>query len=143
MVLLLISLIFLFIYAGLIFYYRKGWKLTPDFIPGSSQDKRFISVLIAARNEENNIVPLLNALNAQTYSKDHFEVIVVDDYSSDKTGQKVKDFLMKNIRLIQPFGQPDQSSKKKAITTGISLAKGELIVTTDADCIPGIEWLSN
>lgn len=141
MILLLISLIFLFIYAGLIFYYRKGWKLTPDFISANSLDNRFISVLIAARNEENNIVPLLNALNSQTYSRDHFEIIVVDDYSSDKTGQKVKDFPMKNLRLIQPYGQPDQSSKKKAITTGISLAKGELIVTTDADCIPGPEWL--
>jgi cellulose synthase/poly-beta-1,6-N-acetylglucosamine synthase-like glycosyltransferase len=100
-----------------------------------------ISVIIAARNEEENIVRLLEALHRQTYSRNYFEVIVVDDFSTDKTSESVKPFLNDTFHLMQPNSIAAQSSKKKAIESGIQKAKGELIVVTDADCIPQQEWL--
>jgi cellulose synthase/poly-beta-1,6-N-acetylglucosamine synthase-like glycosyltransferase len=100
-----------------------------------------ISVVIAARNEKENIVRLLEALHRQTYSRNYFEVIVVDDFSTDKTSESVKPFLNDTFHLMQPNSIAAQSSKKKAIESGIQKAKGELIVVTDADCIPQQEWL--
>lgn len=100
-----------------------------------------ISVIIPARNEENNISDLLRALEQQTYPKNFFEIIVVDDYSTDSTWEIVKKIGLKNLNLIHPDSSSVSSSKKKAIETGIRKAKGELILTTDADCVPSLYWL--
>jgi len=83
----------------------------------------------------------LKALVEQTYPQDNFEIIVVDDFSTDETASKVKSFVLPNLVLIQPGTSLTSSSKKKAIETGIKTAKGELIVTTDADCLPPKKWL--
>jgi cellulose synthase/poly-beta-1,6-N-acetylglucosamine synthase-like glycosyltransferase len=98
-----------------------------------------ISVVIAARNEELNIGRLLHALSNQTYPSHQYEVIVVDDHSTDGTAQIVKQF--PDVRLINLDSGIINSYKKKAIGLGIEAAGGELIVTTDADCDPGREWL--
>ena len=98
-----------------------------------------ISVIIPARNEESNIGFLLTALQQQTYSKELFEVIVIDDHSEDRTAAIVKQF--SNAKLLQLADDNINSYKKKAIETGIAAATGELIVTTDADCWPPENWL--
>lgn len=139
MVLLLI-IIFLFIcYSILIFYYWQSWRSIPYFIPKNAPPPVKISVIIPARNEEKSIGELLNALNEQTYPKNFFEVIVVDDQSEDETANIVRQF--PQIKLISLKENNINSYKKKAIETGITTATGELIVTTDADCIPGIKWI--
>jgi cellulose synthase/poly-beta-1,6-N-acetylglucosamine synthase-like glycosyltransferase len=140
--LLLISLSFLLLYAFLIFYYFRAWRSFPDFEALENSVPAFISVVIAARNEEKNIRSLLDAMASQTYPKDFFEVIVVDDYSTDSTADIVKKNSLSNLHLIQPTVASSLSSKKKAIGSGIQKARGELIVTTDADCIPGPNWLA-
>jgi cellulose synthase/poly-beta-1,6-N-acetylglucosamine synthase-like glycosyltransferase len=99
-------------------------------------------VVIAVRNEEKNIEVLLQALSSQDYPKQLFEVIIVDDHSTDDTVlniQQIKNlnFVFKLIHL--PEGA---TSKKKAIAAGIEKASGELIVTTDADCTMPATWLS-
>ena len=66
---------------------------------------------------------------------DLFEVIVIDDHSTDKTAQIVKQF--PRVKLLQLAGEQANSYKKMALSAGINAAKNELIVTTDADCIPG------
>jgi len=104
-------------------------------------DNGLLSVIIPARNEEKNIANLLNALAQQTYPKKFFEVIVVDDFSEDATADIVRNFPLPNLILIQPEISSQASSKKKAIEAGINRATGELIITTDADCIPQIYWL--
>ena len=101
-----------------------------------------ISVVIAARNEEENITRLLEALKKQTYPKKFSEIIVVDDFSTDKTSEVALPYLNDTIYLIHPNTNSDQSSKKKAIASGVQKAKGELIVITDADCVPTNEWLA-
>lgn len=138
-----VTIILLLLYAALFFYYTKEWNKLPCFKPKSkTDDYRYISVIVPARNEEKNISALLAALSQQTYPKEFFEIIVLDDFSTDATAQMVKEFPLPNLRLLQPASTPGLSSKKKAIETGIQNAKGELIVTTDADCIPSQNWLS-
>ncbi len=131
------SLLLLFAYAGLMAYYRKGWKglHTPEV----RRADRSITVLIPARNEAGRIASLLDALARQTYP--HFDVIVIDDHSTDGTAEAVRPFLSGRVRLIRPQAEAAQSSKKKAIEAGVQAAAGALIVTTDADCLPTPRWL--
>lgn len=131
----------IFVYALLIFYYLKGWRSANEFIPTASNNYNLISVIIPARNEEKNIEALLNSLKKQSYPENFFEVIIIDDFSTDKTVAIAKKIAWQNIIIIQPEVTNEKSSKKKAIEAGIKKAKGELIVTTDADCIVPFNWL--
>lgn len=137
---LLFVIIFLFVcYSFLIVYYWQSWRSIPDFIAPADSPQIKISVIIPARNEEENIGNLLKALVEQTYPKEFFEIIVVDDHSDDNTADVVLTF--SNVKLIRLTDDNINSYKKKAIETGIAAATGDLIVTTDADCIPAKEWL--
>ena len=138
---LLFTAIFLLLYALLIFFYWDNWNKLDEHLISSNDDKRFLSVIVPARNEEKNIGFLLNALSQQTYPEDLFEIIVVDDFSDDKTAESVKSFSITNLVLIQPGVSSELSSKKRSIEAGITKAKGECIITTDADCIPTKNWL--
>jgi cellulose synthase/poly-beta-1,6-N-acetylglucosamine synthase-like glycosyltransferase len=138
---LLITVSFLLPYAGLIFFYWQAWKKLGYYNVEPTKDYRFLSVIIPARNEEKNITVLLNALSQQTYPEEFFEIIVVDDYSDDSTAEKIKTFNLSNLVSIRPEISSPFSSKKKAIEAGIKAARGELIITTDADCIPTKNWL--
>ncbi|MEP6582695.1 MAG: glycosyltransferase [Ginsengibacter sp.] len=144
-----ISLILIILYCGLILYYRFNWLKTEDFIPASAtarSDSTFITVIIAARNEEKNIGACLNSIIQQTYPKRLFEIILVDDHSTDTTVNIANSFENDNIKIIhlKDFIHSNTNSYKKvAIETAISIAKGNLIVTTDADCIVTKHWLEN
>ena len=129
--------------------YTEGWKALPIWnIPDDFTPKTKISVLIPARNEAENIENCINSILNQTYPKALFEVIILDDFSEDKTPELVNNYAKNgftNIQLLQlaNFISPNeiQSFKKKAIEIGISQATGELIMTTDADCIVQPDWL--
>ncbi len=143
--LLLLAFIFLVIYIALLLYYRSGWLNISVFHPSNInyQLSTFITVLIPARNEAENIACLLDALLSQSYSKELFEVIVVDDHSTDNTAEIVKRYSNFKLISLQDFIAAGQinSYKKKAIEIGIEQSKGELIVTTDADCYTPQNWL--
>ncbi len=113
----------------------KNSNFRPD-IPYS-----YISVIVAVKNEEANVAALIQSINAQNYPKKHFEVILVDDHSSDLSPRVVQQTIkgLSNFKLISTHW--GDSGKKKAITRGIYEAEGELIVTTDADCIVPPNWL--
>lgn len=135
-------------YISIISRYLRGWKLLPDWqIPAGFQPATFVSILIPARNEEDNIRACLQSILQQTYPASLFEIIVLDDHSEDQTCLRVNELskLHSNIRVIRladfKFPENTRSFKKKAIETGIAQAKGELIVTTDADCVVQREWL--
>lgn len=139
MILLYIIIVLFAIYGCLVLYYWHSWKSIPHFNPSVKSAQTTISVIIPARNEEENIGRLLTALQEQTYNKILFEVIVVDDHSADQTAGIARQFSF--VKLIQLKEDNINSYKKKAIETGIAAATGELIVTTDADCVPPEEWL--
>lgn len=107
--------------------------------------KPFVSVLVAARNEENHIGNCIQHLLKQTYSRGRFEIIIIDDRSSDQTASIVRSFQKKNagIYLISILdSSPIMAPKKNALTKGIEVAKGEVIICTDADCRPEAGWLN-
>jgi poly-beta-1,6-N-acetyl-D-glucosamine synthase len=99
------------------------------------REKQFLSVVIPVRNEERNIGKLLDDILAQEYRD--FEVICVDDHSEDKTREVIDTFQSPLIRCITTPG----AGKKMALAAGIAAARGEIIVTTDADCRVGKRWL--
>src|SRR5258705_5331742 len=139
MTLLYITIGFLVVYSILILFYRAGWQELKPFSQPGLPPSIEISVIIAARNEEENIGKLLTSLEKQTYPRHLFEVIVVDDHSTDKTATIVNSFSF--AKLIKLQLDNINSYKKKAIETGIVAASGDLIVTTDADCIVKESWL--
>ncbi len=147
-VFLFIFLVLLIIYAVLIDYYRRAWNQMREFESTDSIPATYISIIIAVRNEEKNVDALLESLWQQSYSKDLFQVIIIDDYSEDETWNKLTQFNPRGLNTLftrlsdhTNEGEIIQSHKKKAIETGIKLAKGTLIVTTDADCLFPVDWL--
>jgi cellulose synthase/poly-beta-1,6-N-acetylglucosamine synthase-like glycosyltransferase len=135
------------VYAVLILYYQRAWESIPLFTPvsatGGSMERVRITVLVPARNEEKNIGACLASLSGQTYPREAYEVIVIDDHSTDGTAALAKTFPVSCISLAGQEGAAAiKAFKKFAIETGINAATGELIVTTDADCIFHPEWLS-
>ena len=145
--LLIIVAIFFSLYAVLIIYFRQAWIAAPNYKPQTTNHKpeNRISVIIPARNEEQNINACLNSLASQSYPKDLFEILVVDDFSTDKTAELVSNYAAQNVKLIQLkdfITDVDLNSyKKKAIEIAIGQSTGELIVTTDADCTMSPTWL--
>lgn len=140
MALLILCLVFLAAYASLIFFYFKHWKALPEYKPQSAASV-FVSVIVAARNEENTLPLLLHDLSLQDYPSRSYEVIVVNDFSTDGTASLAHS-LPPNFRMIEPACRPGESSKKKAIAMGVAFAKGELLLITDADCRVGEKWVS-
>lgn len=105
----------------------------------------FVSVLVPFRNEEKFILRVLYSLESQDYPADKFEVIFIDDNSSDNS----KSILEKNIKkknfnvIAVPNDYSKKAHKKRAIRYGIENSKGEIIVTTDADCVHPKNWLKS
>jgi cellulose synthase/poly-beta-1,6-N-acetylglucosamine synthase-like glycosyltransferase len=146
-IIIVIAFLFLLVYAGLIIYYRQSWNSILDFRFQISDFKPVtkISVIIPARNEGQNIGGCLNSIVNQPYPKHLFEVLIVDDHSTDNTAAIVLSYQLQNIKLIslKDFVAANEinSYKKKAIEIAIQQAAGELIITTDADCIVPQNWL--
>ena len=143
-----ITIFLLIPYLILILYYSKSWNNLPDYISKfffNPDELPFISIIIAARNEENNIAKCIRTINEQTYPANKFELIIVNDHSTDNTTEIIKSFPNENIHLIDldefTQGRKLNSYKKKSIETALKFAKGELIVTTDADCIVPPKWI--
>jgi glycosyltransferase involved in cell wall biosynthesis len=132
-------------YSAFIIYYRAAWQQLPSYNTTSKPAQTKISVIIPARNEAANIDSCINSLQQQSYPVNLFEIILVDDFSEDETLSIVQQFNGSNIKLLslKDFinAYETQSYKKKAIEIGIKNATGELIVTTDADCVLPTNWL--
>lgn len=141
----LIVLLFTFGYSILILLYLKKWNELPTFNSNKDEVKTRISVVIPAKDENENIGNLLKSILAQNYPQQLIEVIVVNDHSTDNMADIVCAFEQENIHLINlsevPLKEGEIAYKKRAIETGINRAVGEIIVTTDADCTFHKNWL--
>ncbi|MEZ4684598.1 MAG: glycosyltransferase [Bacteroidia bacterium] len=135
----------LLFYCGLVlfsvFHIEIKGKGRKAITSSSRTDFPFISVIIPARNEAANIEACLRSVLAQDYPA--FEVILINDHSTDSTGAIAEAIASQHERLRVSDLQTDTTTayKKAAITQGIGLATGEYIVQTDADCIVDSEWL--
>jgi len=144
------SLIALFgiVYFIIILSYTIGWFKLKTFNHLNDGLNTKVSVIVPARNEEQNIGRLLSDLLSQTFPEQLLEIIIVDDNSSDNTVQIVEKFInhhaLTNMKLIQ-LNEHEQtfSYKKMAISTAIEQSKGDLIITTDADCSFKEDWIKS
>ncbi len=143
-------------YVALMLRYLYGWRSLPTGRPPAGWIPAVrVSVVVPARNEAANIAACLESIAAGTYPAHLVEIIVVDDFSDDDTASLVVQLaeqwkraaknrphlhLLQLPDFIRP-GETVHSHKKKAIETGIAQASGELVVTTDADCIASSDWL--
>lgn len=128
------------LYLGLISIFYIGWKRITVFVPkGNEIIRTKISVIVACRNEEDHVRQLIGCLAQQ--SNQNFELIMVNDHSEDAT----RNYILKaqetfpKIQLIDAIG----FGKKNAIKEGILHSSNDLIVTTDADCLPSYHWLES
>lgn len=104
----------------------------------STDPVTFVSVVVACRNEQENLPMLLNSIAGQDYPKGLFEVLIVDDNSTDRTYEIASAFTGScNIFVINNQGK----GKKQAVRTGINASSGLIIITTDADCRMGQRWI--
>jgi len=107
----------------------------------------FVSVIVPARNEEKSIGRCLGSLIAQNYPKDKYEIIVVNDASTDRTKEIVEAYQHKpggtNLMIITLDESRARTTayKKFAISRGIDQSKGDIILTTDADCVQPRGWI--
>ena len=139
----LVSALLTGLYLFVLVYLIIGWARLkkPKFNGAVSSTK--VTVMIAARNEEERIRYTIDDLLAQDYPKHLTEIIMVDDHSTDKTAQIIRSYEDRGIKLLQlNEDKPLNSYKKKAIARAIDLSTGTLMVATDADCRMGQKWLS-
>jgi len=127
------------IYITVIAFFLYGWEKLRPFEPTVNKYRTTISVIIPMRNEDTTITTLLEALFTQDYPTDLYEIIVINDHSSDQSLEKALQYKKSNCRILS---LPNSiSGKKAAIRYGIEAANNQLIVTTDADCYMGNNWL--
>ena len=143
--LILILYFFIFIVVVQISYYlgvfgkfafAKAQKITPKRIP--------ISVIVCAKNEEDNVLNFIPLLAEQNYPD--YEIVLIDDASSDATLDIFEGFEKQysNIRLVKvQNNEAFWGNKKYALTLGIKAAKKEYLLFTDADCYPtSKDWIT-
>ncbi len=137
-------------YAIIILLYRKWFlQLKPFTIAASFQPQTSFSIIIPARNEEANIGACIQSILQQKYPASLFEIIIIDDHSTDNTSEIVQAFHQQhsNIRLIKLADELDSkllnAYKKKAIEKAIGYSNGDWIITTDADCLVKENWMAS
>lgn len=125
---------FILVFSRLSFY---------KFNNNLSDNQEPVSVIICARDEGNNLQKNLSSILTQEYR--NFEVIVINDASTDNTEQTLKDFAKTydNFRYLN-INEKQGEGKKFALSKGISEAKNDILLLTDADCKPcSKHWIKN
>ena len=141
----LIEIIFLIALAG---YFIQSVL----FIIGCSKkfskidEKKFpsASVIVAARNEEENILRCLKSLDKLDYPEDKLQIILVDDRSTDKTGNIIDNFIINKPKFTKIETKKEigcLKGKTNALANALEIASGEIILTTDADCVLAPTWV--
>jgi len=135
--LLIITALYL-IQVGVLYYglHRTNDQAMSTAIP-------FISVVIAARDEEENLPNCLASLSRQTYPPERFEIIVANDHSIDRTTTICHEYAKdhKNFSSFSTEDNPRLPGKPSALSQAIDKAKGEIIFITDADCRVPATWI--
>lgn len=134
-----------FFYVQLVLKYAYNWhKIPQQFTNKYALDTLSISIIITARNEEKNIITCINSLINQNYDKTKFEIILVDDFSDDKTIGLAS--LLPSIKILQLSQYLSaeyrfKANKKRAIQWAVGQAKYPIIITVDADTYYPRFWL--
>lgn len=134
MILVMIFGFIMMIYGLIITMAMWGWGQLNYFMPNPKvTPKTRVTIIIPAKNEEENIEFCLKELLSQDYPQDLIEMIVIDDASEDETALRVRN-LLAGSKIKTKFIKKNQHvGKKRALAEAIELANGELIITSDAD----------
>jgi len=144
-------LVELYIYASIIIAYGLfitiaiiGFgRLKLSLLEKKKINSSYISIVISARNEAENIEDCIAQIVNQNYPKDNFELIIVDDDSDDDTYTIAFNVLKDSGLSSQLVKQINHKGKKHNISEAIKISKGSIIITTDADVIlRSSNWLS-
>lgn len=147
----IVVFIILWLFFVVIFEYRLinillSQKYFKRISSQMQEEKPFLSIIVPARNEEVNIVVCLRALLEQNYPHERYEIIVVNDNSTDATQTIVEKFAQEHpiIKLVNAPALPkDWAGKNHACYNGYLHAKGEYLCFTDADTLAGKTLLQN
>src|SRR5947207_485427 len=125
-------------YSGFITWCYWNWKNIPDDSDKEIKSNNVkVAVIVPVRNERHQLNYLMKSLLRQDYRLENFEIIIVDDHSTDGTFELAENYIhenkLSNISCIRNTG----NFKKDAISSGVLQTKAELIITTDADITPG------
>ena len=141
---LIVSLLLTCTYLSVLIFIIIGWNAVKRPQIKTSGFTTRVTILIAARNEEEKIHLTIEDILAQEYPRELTEIIIVDDHSTDRTSEIIGSYANRGVTLLKlNEDQPLNSYKKKAITEAIRMSSGELMVATDADCRMGTKWLSS
>ncbi|PLX08082.1 MAG: hypothetical protein C0598_12515 [Marinilabiliales bacterium] len=130
-------------YILIILIFTVGWYRLKEFVSTASEVKTSLSVIIAIRNEAGNILDLLNSIDKQSLSKKQFEIIIVDDASTDDSIDIINAFKKEHNELQMKVIESDGNGKKDALKKAFSEVKNEIVFTTDGDCILNENLLKN
>ena len=131
------------IYSGAALAFLMGLRRKSR--PAHTHSRPLVSVVVAARNEADYIADCLTGLTKQTYPADRYEVLVVDDGSTDQTPLISARFAaghsqVRSIEVTDAFQH--MAAKKRPLSEGIRAARGGIILTTDADCAVPATWIA-
>lgn len=140
----IVLFVVLVIYVVFILQLILGFDKVKSFVRTDEKPKTTFSIIVPFRNEEKNLPKLLKSISNLNYPKELFEIILVDDFSTDASERVyikwrmenglIETTLLENLRL-------SNSPKKDAISRAIPILKHEWVVTTDADCVVKKDWL--
>ena len=136
--------VYIILFVYLIYFI---WITEPLFEKNKSERKPyypFVSIIVSAKNEENNVKQLLNSLSKQNYPEEKYEIIIANDKSTDNTLQQLLHYqsTINNLKIINIEKIPSNwGSKKWAINKCINDSNGNIILQTDADCLHGENWI--
>lgn len=111
----------------------RGWNAIEVYKANSHFEETFVSIIIAFRNEEKNLPSLFDSLQNQSYPVKSFEIIFCNDHSSDKSVELVMEFVSRTINSKLINLDSEISGKKKALEIASLIAKGKLLIFTDAN----------
>ncbi len=123
--------------------FRRGLTVSSKN-PVDPRSEPTVSVIIAARNEEDRILPCLQSLRKVEYPPEKLEILIIDDFSTDRTSEIVSEFIggRDDITLLKsPPETGNLRGKTNAIAQGIRHSRGEIIMFTDADCSVSPGWV--
>ena len=103
-----------------------------------------VSIICSARNEEENLTHFLNALLVQDYDLNLVQIIMVDDCSTDRTLDVLKSYQEKfpDFSCFTSVGREEAiSAKKNALSQAMKKVKYDIVLSSDADCIPAKGWI--
>lgn len=119
-------------------------RLNPGDSSGRSAYYPKVSILVAARNEEKNILRTLESLGQLSYPQSHLQILIGNDNSSDNTGDLVEKFIRDkpHFRLIEINTTLGRARMKANVLAHLARgASGEFYFFTDADCVVPPEWI--